>query len=155
MLHGHRISNILFKGIMLTILREVPSYAVEFFTYRTLTQSVFVDSLSFGAFNPLVCGAIAGCVCWIPVYPIDLVKTRLQRTPAYSNFASDKESMNEISQSFEIAQDLYKQGGISSFFDGIGPLLMKCAISHSVTFWVYDSLMTSLIKSCGICTDVC
>lgn len=99
--------------------------------------------------------AIAGCVCWIPVYPIDLVKTRLQRTPAYSNFASDKESMNEISQSFEIAQDLYKQGGISSFFDGIGPLLMKCAISHSVTFWVYDSLMTSLIKSCGICTDVC
>jgi len=69
---------LLTRGIGLTFAREVPSNAIYFVVYGLLMQTAVKDTL--GIMASMVCGAISGMACWIPVYPIDVVKTRFQNT---------------------------------------------------------------------------
>ena len=66
------------RGFGPTLAREVPSNAIYFVVYGLLMQTAVKDTL--GIMAPMVCGAISGMACWIPVYPIDVVKTRMQNT---------------------------------------------------------------------------
>jgi Mitochondrial carrier protein len=45
---------------------------------------------------------------------------------------------------WETAVTLQKQFGFSIFFDGISPKLLRAAVNHSVTFFVYDNILRSL-----------
>jgi len=69
---------LLTRGFGLTLAREVPSNAIYFVVYGLLMQTATKDTL--GIMASMVCGAISGMACWIPVYPIDVVKTRMQNT---------------------------------------------------------------------------
>ena len=74
-----------FKGLELTLLREVPSFSAYFATYEYLcrrfarysgTGTVTTDDLS-----PLalcLAGGISGVVAWVLSYPVDVVKSRVQ-----------------------------------------------------------------------------
>ncbi|KAK1742386.1 mitochondrial carrier protein [Skeletonema marinoi] len=55
---------------------------------------------NLGATAPLVCGAMSGCACWIPVYPIDVIKTLVQNTEG-----------GDSSSAIDIAVQLYKDEG--------------------------------------------
>ena len=77
-------------------------------------------------------GALAGMACWIPVYPIDVVKTMVQNT----------EGGTEVS-SWAVAAQIYKTGGVGAFFDGLTPKMLRAALNHSVTFYLYDVIMRS------------
>ena len=66
------LQGLVLRGIDATILREIPGYALYFVIYHELMQA---GSPALGSFAPLLCGAAAGCLSWIPVYPIDVVKT--------------------------------------------------------------------------------
>jgi solute carrier family 25 carnitine/acylcarnitine transporter 20/29 len=46
----------------------------------------------------------------------------------------------------ETASSLYQRGGVSIFFDGISPKLIRAAINHSVTFYIYDLITTKLLQ---------
>jgi solute carrier family 25 carnitine/acylcarnitine transporter 20/29 len=62
------------RGLDATLAREIPGYGLYFVVYSLLMQSTF--GLALGPnFSPLVCGAAAGCLSWIPVFPFDVVKT--------------------------------------------------------------------------------
>ena len=39
---------------------------------------------------------------------------------------------------------LQKEFGFRIFFDGISPKLLRAAVNHSVTFFVYDYILRSL-----------
>lgn len=66
------VEGLIFRGIDATILREIPGYALYFVIYSQLFEA---SSAYLGLSAPLVCGAVAGCMSWLPVYPIDVVKT--------------------------------------------------------------------------------
>lgn len=76
----------------------------------------------------------SGCACWIPVYPIDVVKTLVQNTEG----GKDDNSIN-------VAIQLYNEEGISAFFNGLTPKMIRASVNHSVTFWVYDLMMKALV----------
>ena len=87
------------RGLGLTLAREVPSYAIYFVAYCTLMSTAMAGGL--GSMAPLVCGAMSGCACWIPVYPIDVVKTLVQNT----------EGSSEDSRSaMDVTIQLYRDG---------------------------------------------
>lgn len=121
------------RGLVPTLWREIPSYGMYFYFYAVLMQTPLAGSL--GPAAPLVFGALTGMACWIPVYPIDVVKTLVQNSDG-----ADK------ANSIEIAQKLYQERGIGGFFDGLSPKMLRAAVNHSVTFYVYDILMTTLTK---------
>lgn len=41
----------------------------------------------------------------------------------------------------QTAQGLYNKGGVSIFFDGLSPKMLRAAVNHAVTFFTYDLLL--------------
>ena len=119
------------RGLMPTILREVPSYGIYFVLYGVLMKTPLFIWL--GTFAPLVAGAASGCASWLPVYPIDVVKTLIQNTEG-----------GEKENSWKISKQLYADGGIGAFYDGLTPKMLRAAVNHSVTFQLYVMMMSSM-----------
>lgn len=126
---------LLTRGLKVTLARDVPSYIVYFVVYGLLMQTNMKDSI--GIWASMVAGATAGMACWVPVYPIDVVKTRMQNTMGGKADASEGLSVNAIS----VAIAMCRTEGIGAFFNGLGILLLRAAISNGVTFWIYDLIM--------------
>jgi len=120
------------RGLGPTLAREVPSYGIYFFLYGVLSRLPISESI--GSFAPLVNGALSGMASWVPVYPVDVVKTLVQNT----------DGITESVSSIEVAKELYADGGIGAFFDGLTPKMLRAAINHAVTFFVYDMIMNGL-----------
>jgi len=150
-------SGLAFRGLGATLAREVPGYGLYFVAYSLLTQSPLVEQVVGPAAAPLLCGAAAGCISWIPVYPADVVKTAQQNTqgggPANAAFeiasaetaaaaaASGAAAPAPARGFLATAAALYAQGGVGIFFDGLSPKMLRAAVNHAVTFTVYDVLV--------------
>ena len=122
-------------GLWITIIREIPSFAIYFVVYGWLARSSAALHLG-GHAAPLLFGAIAGWAMWIPTYPIDIVKTLEQ--------VQTIEKGNEMLTWRKITAKLYKSGGSKVFFEGLEPKLARAAIKHAVTFWCYEVMMKIL-----------
>jgi len=121
------------RGLGPTLVREIPSYGIYFLLYGILSTLPMAESM--GKLAPLVNGALSGMGCWIPVYPIDVVKTLVQNSDG---------SGEGSSSAIDVARELYADGGVNAFFDGITPKMLRAAVNHAVTFSVYDIIMTTL-----------
>ncbi len=121
------LTGIFSRGLGPTLAREVPSYGIYFCLYGYLMQLSGVVAILGPILAPLMFGAAAGMACWIPVYPVDVVKTLVQNSDDGAS-----------ADSWHVARDLYRERGIAGFFDGLTPKMLRAAINHSVTFLVYD-----------------
>lgn len=122
------------RGLGPTLAREIPSYGLYFWSYGWLTGSSMLD---LGALSPLVFGAMAGMAAWIPVYPIDVVKTRIQNT---AGVRGEQES------AWQVMRQVYSEGGVGAFFDGLTPKLLRAALNHATTFTIYDLIMQRIAQ---------
>jgi hypothetical protein len=122
------------RGLGPTLAREIPSYGLYFWTYGWLTSGSMLD---LGALSPLVFGAMAGMAAWIPVYPIDVVKTRIQNT---AGMRGEQES------AWQVMRQVYAEGGVGAFFDGLTPKLLRAAVNHATTFTIYDLIMQRIAQ---------
>ena len=120
------------RGLGPTLAREIPSYGIYFLIYGLLMQLPIATQL--GTLAPLVFGAVTGCASWIPVYPIDVVKTLVQASDGSQNVSA-----------LDITKQLYNDRGIRGFFDGLTPKMLRAAVNHSVTFYIYDKIYHVLI----------
>lgn len=127
------VSGLFSRGLGATIAREVPSYGIYFVVYANLMALPSFQALGAGA--SLLAGALSGVLCWIPVYPGDVVKTAIQNTQGVKG---------ESVSFWEVAREVYEEGGVGAFFDGIGPKVARAATNHAVTFFVYDLVMKNL-----------
>jgi hypothetical protein len=122
------------RGLGPTLAREIPSYGLYFWTYGWLTSGSMLD---LGALSPLVFGAMAGMAAWIPVYPIDVVKTRIQNT---AGVRGEQES------AWQVMRQVYAEAGVGAFFDGLTPKLLRAAVNHATTFTIYDLIMQRIAQ---------
>jgi solute carrier family 25 carnitine/acylcarnitine transporter 20/29 len=100
-----------FKGMSLTLLREVPANIIYFGTYNYLRNNKF---------NILLSGGIAGFLSWLITYPIDVIKTRIQ-SDKYINIKSAIMKKN--------------------FYKGLTPCLLRAIFVNSIGFYVYETTM--------------
>lgn len=124
------VTGLMSRGLGPTLAREIPSYGLYFWCYGLLSQSFDIGPLS-----PMVFGALSGMASWLPVYPIDVVKTLVQNTSGGEGHVS----------SWTVSRQLYQEGGVGAFFDGLTPKLLRAAVNHAVTFTIYDAIMHSII----------
>ena len=120
-----------FRGLGATIAREIPActfYLVGF----DLAKAVLLPQLPRTA-ALLLSGAFAGVVSWIPVYPIDVVKTQIQIEVDGGSSGVDNTFLGHTRR-------LWRAGGVLAFWDGIGPKLARAIVNHAVTFLVFDNL---------------
>ena len=123
-----------FHGLVITIIREIPSFAFYFVAYGLLAQSAMAELLG-GHAAPLIFGAMAGWAMWVPTYPIDIVKTIEQAQ------TREKGKTKELLNWRQITAKIYRSGGLRAFFDGLEPKLARAAVKHAVTFWCYEVIM--------------
>lgn len=128
------IFGLLFRGIDATFLREVPGYALYFLVYSYLSQQAVGLTDPVHSIAPLFCGAAAGVISWVPIYPFDVIKTFQQNTLSQG----DEESNNNM---MGVAKNLKNKFGWNIFYKGITPKLYKAIVSDSVTFMVYEMVL--------------
>ena len=127
----------LFKcGLGATLLRDTPSYGLYFAVYHVLMNTDLAHVLG-NVLAPISFGAFSGCLSWVPIYPIDVVKTLIQ----------NKESGSEKTDAFQVAQQLYESGGVGVFFDGLTPKMLRAGVCNSINFYLYDIMMHAMTSS--------
>eukprot|EP01090_Pellita_catalonica_P001461 TRINITY_DN11206_c0_g1_i1.p1 TRINITY_DN11206_c0_g1~~TRINITY_DN11206_c0_g1_i1.p1 ORF type:complete len:315 (-),score=31.95 TRINITY_DN11206_c0_g1_i1:85-1029(-) len=137
----------LFKGQLVTTLREIPSYAAYFWSYelcrriwmKTVQKSESVDDIN--VVGQLLAGGIAGMACWVCSYPLDTIKTRLQ-TQIMKN--TGQSSYTGI---IDCARRSWLEGGPRVFFKGLSPCLQRAFVVNAVIFYAYEVSLTFFQKT--------
>jgi len=132
----------LFRGLIPTLAREVPGNGVYFGAYywckQRLAAAQGLDSPSqLGLLSLIVAGGVAGPAFWIPVLPIDTIKTRMQ---------TDSPHAPQYRGMIDCARKIARAEGIGALFKGWQPCVARSIPANAVTFLVYEIVHTALTK---------
>ncbi|XP_018562416.1 solute carrier family 25 member 40 isoform X2 [Anoplophora glabripennis] len=115
----------LWKGILPTLLRDVPFSAVYWMHYESI-KSFFLNSDTVPSFwFSFVAGAISGSIAATVTVPFDVVKTHQQIEFGETTLYSDQPGKSKTTM--EIFRDIYRQHGVRGLFAGSVPRLIKVA----------------------------
>lgn len=126
----------LYKGLFYTIARESIGFSIYFSVYEFLKKTYISNdnnniyiNLYYGLF-----GALSAFIAWIPIYPIDINKTRIQSGEKFNKFSQELFSK----KGFDKIRFLYK---------GYHFAMLRAIPFHStcfVSFEIYKKYMNFL-----------
>ncbi|KPA77788.1 putative mitochondrial mitochondrial ornithine carrier protein-like protein [Leptomonas pyrrhocoris] len=120
----------LYKGGVATLYREVPGTAAWCGTYDTLKSWMTPEGAStqtLSIWQRMFAGGCSGVAFWTAFYPSDVVKTRIQVDPAYSNLGV-----------WRAMARLYREGGVGILYRGWTMTAARSFPSNAVIFAVFD-----------------
>lgn len=135
-----------YQGGLITMIRDAPSYGIYFWAYEGMKRLLQVEYSGNDAWKLLLAGGVAGTVSWGSIYPIDVVKSRLQMQQKHV-------VANHLNESTHIIMDRpyasikdcvvrsYRSEGVGVFFRGLFPTLLRGFPVNAVTFYVYEIVM--------------
>ena len=107
----------------------VPAYTFYFLAYEAVsTLLLALPTAPPPTVVSLLSGAAAGVWAWLPVYPVDVVKTQLQASVG----GDERESV------LAVIVRLWMTGGPAIFWAGLGPILVRAVVNHASTFVFFD-----------------
>lgn len=138
---AHGISGI-YKGQGITMAREFQGYGAYFLAYEYLVQqSMKKEGLEkrsdLATWKVCAYGAAAGYAMWFTIYPMDVIKSKLQT----DGFTSQTKQYSSV---LDCARKTFYKEGVSGFFRGIGPCLLRAAPVNAVTFMGFEMAMRVL-----------
>ncbi|AET39891.1 Mtm1p Ecym_5110 [Eremothecium cymbalariae DBVPG len=144
----------LFRGLELTLWRDVPFSAIYWGSYEFYKSSNFQKHMMMNSestwdyfLTSLLGGAISGAIAALVTHPFDLGKTRMQiaivnsssrnaNTSSYnkpsSGFSSPQHSM------FGFLNHIRKTEGVKALYTGLLPRMMKIAPSCAIMISTYE-----------------
>ncbi|RXW16049.1 hypothetical protein EST38_g9801 [Candolleomyces aberdarensis] len=138
---GHGIAG-LYKGQVPTLVREASGYGIYFLVYEKLvqremaTKGIRRDQIS--PVNPILYGAAAGYALWAVIYPIDMIKSRMQ-TDGFSPATGQK-----YKSTLDCVRTVWRTEGIGAFTRGLGPTLIRSPFANGATFLGFEMAMRVL-----------
>lgn len=118
----------LFRGLSSTIAREMPGYFCFFGAYegtRELLANPGQNRDDIGWQKTMIAGGVGGSVLWLVIFPADVVKSRIQ-------VQNMKESASVV------MKDIFKKEGISAFYNGLMPTLIRTIPATATLFLTYE-----------------
>lgn len=132
----------------------------SFWTYELSKRSISSqdDDHQTHALKVLLCGGLAGVATWASIFPLDVIKTRVQtydlRRLTPSSTVSETQSLlsgqsrgdsspAKRPSAFMIATDAYRTEGIGVFFRGIGICSARAFIVNAVQWAVSRTLLSA------------
>ncbi|KAJ0114529.1 mitochondrial carnitine carrier [Diaporthe amygdali] len=132
-----------FRGSAATLARDGPGSAAYFAAYEYIKRKLTPIDPATGkpsgqlSLTAVTCaGAAAGVAMWIPVFPVDTVKSRLQTSEGNVTVGG-------------IIRELYAKGGVRSFFPGFGPALARAVPANAATFLGVELAHQAMNKAFG------
>jgi solute carrier family 25 carnitine/acylcarnitine transporter 20/29 len=119
----------LYRGFGATLLRDLPSFAAYFATYEAV-KAQFPSTSSPAAL--IISGGMAGIAAWLPCYPQDVLKSRIQSA------ASPSTSL------LQAVSALSREAGMRGFWKGFGPTMLRAFPANAATFLGYEFAMRHL-----------
>lgn len=120
----------LYRGACITTLRDLPCHCVYFGTYEIARELGDPGSRVPGERNQasvlLAAGGLAGVMSWLVIYPLDVIKTRVQ--------LGSEPLRLKWGKSIEAA----RQGGL---WAGVTSTVVRAFIVNAVLFYSYDALV--------------
>ncbi|KAI4460580.1 mitochondrial basic amino acids transporter-related [Holotrichia oblita] len=104
-----------FRGLNITIAREIPAFVTYFATYECLTRTS--DNSPVSTMTMLVAGGTAGVVSWLISYPVDIIKSRMQMD-GMNGSRMYKNGLDCVRKSVAVE-------GYSFLFRGLAPTLVR------------------------------
>ena len=141
----------LYFGGVVTALRDSVGYGFYFWSYELSTRfmmDTFKEKGSRGqeAAKVLLCGGLAGVVTWASVFPLDVVKTRVQ-TQVFGSPESEallggtEATAPKRLGAVEIARNAYRTEGAGIFFRGLAVCSVRAFIVNAAQWAVYEWIM--------------
>lgn len=131
-----------FRGLPLGLLGMFPYAAIDLMTFETLKSALLVraarrnhcheDDVPLSNFSTGVIGAFSGALSASIVYPMNVLRTRLQaqgsvlHKPTYTGIV-------------DVTRKTLRSEGVRGLFRGITPNLLKVAPSVSISYIVYEN----------------
>ncbi|KXJ90653.1 mitochondrial carrier domain-containing protein [Microdochium bolleyi] len=143
----------LYFGGGVTALRDSIGYGFYFWSYQLSSSWLSGDSpkdsssWSHETARVLLCGGLAGVTTWASVFPLDVIKTRLQTqimepamTPLLRSSALSPARLGAI----DIARQAYAEAGWRVFFRGLTICSIRAFAVNAVQWAVYEWVMAEL-----------
>ena len=131
----------LYKGQVSTVAREIIGYGGYFMAYelalRYFTENGRRSKSEVGILPIMLSGAIGGFGMWLPVYPVDVVKSKLQ-TDAFEL------TSRRYRSTWDCVRKTFQAEGIAGFYRGFGPCLVRAAPVNAGTFLAFELAMRLL-----------
>lgn len=127
----------LYKGLVPTLLREVPGNAFMFGGYEYTKQLLAggKDTSKLGTGSLLVAGGVGGAMFWATVYPTDVIKSLVQiddyKNPKYSG-------------TVDAARKILASEGVKGLYRGFGPAMARSVPANAAAFLAYEMVRSSL-----------
>lgn len=147
----------LYFGGVVTALRDSIGYGFYFWSYELTSRFIVaqmkdhgMDSKGQETAKVLFCGGVAGVVTWASVFPLDVIKTRVQTQSLHAENAPllETTSVDIMEQrklgAIKIARNAYKSDGVSVFFKGLGVCSIRAFIVNAAQWAVYEWIMKKL-----------
>ncbi|KMP01723.1 hypothetical protein DIZ76_010953 [Coccidioides immitis] len=155
----------LYFGGLVTSIRDSVGYGFYFWSYELCKRLMDSGGPSSQqeAISILLCGGIAGVVTWASVFPLDVIKTRLQAQSLpgarlgsilpdrhlllASASHSQTPTTGRILNSVEITRQAYRSEGLSIFYRGLGVCSIRAFIVNAVQWATYEWIMKAFEQS--------
>lgn len=138
-------------GLSATCLREIPGSMIYFLGYRGTTRTLNyltnndMDNNNTPQWIVLCGGAMAGISFWSAIFPIDLIKSRIQTRPLLLNLTTNycqTQTTNLNLKQPTILSALYQrwmQYGFKSLYNGFSITLPRAIIGNATVFCAYET----------------
>lgn len=124
----------LFSGLTATLLRDAPFSGIYLMFY-TQAKKIALQSDIDQSFNPLTnfsCGIMAGILASISTQPADVIKTHMQLSP------------EKYRRTGQTACYIYKNHGLTGFFNGGLPRALRRTLMAAMAWTVYEEMMEKM-----------
>jgi solute carrier family 25 carnitine/acylcarnitine transporter 20/29 len=132
----------LYYGGAITSLRDAFGYGWYFWSYelskRLLLSRQHDPFIPPSATEILISGGIAGVVTWVSIYPLDVIKTRLQTQPSIKPEQQSllpspaTSSGRQAHTSLSIAREIWQKAGLRGYYRGIGICSLRAFVVNAV-----------------------
>ncbi|KAL6058806.1 Mitochondrial carnitine/acylcarnitine carrier protein [Balamuthia mandrillaris] len=132
----------LFRGSVATLWRDVPGSGA-YFAANEWVKRMFIPpggtAKDVGPLPLLLAGGCAGVANWLAIFPIDLIKSRVQ-TDLSGKYAHGHRGM------YQVFCEVVAESGWRGLFKGIGPCLLRSFPANAACFTGYEFAMRLLDK---------
>ena len=162
-----------YLGGAVTAARDAVGYGFYFWTYELCSRWMEsrLESGSAGGSDPgssflvrhqdaakvLLCGGLSGIATWASIFPLDVIKTRVQTqqavaaspaigaaAPLLPASSNNNQRQQRRLGAVEIARNAYREEGVRVFFRGLTVCSVRAFFVNAVQWAVYEWIMLEL-----------
>jgi len=129
----------MFRGLVPTWSRELPGYFCFFLGYETsktvLAMNGQRDKEDLTPLETMFCGGMAGVCFWTGIFPLDVIKSRIQVRGISGNVLT-------------VGSSILKTEGVTAFYRGLTPALVRTFPANAGLFLAYEYTKKFLTNTC-------